>query len=416
MRKRRHLADWLDSFQKAFENTESPEKYVYWTGVATIGAALQRNVKFDEVTFRLYPNFYVILIGPPAVKKTTAINFGVDRLRKVEGINVGPSTVTWQYLVDKLKDIQTASPEEMARTGEATKESCPIVLPAGELGTLIDFDDRASIDFFTNAWDSPDVYDKGTRIMGDQLLNGPCPTIIAGTTPQWIKDNIKGATRGGGFISRCIMPYANKPRKTITYPSRHVKADHSEQLSFLEHDLACISTLKGNYTLSPEAIELGEKWHTKTTAENYDPKHVGDDKDNWANRRYSHVHKLAMIIAASKRDALTIEKGDLQESIDRIEEIHKDFNNVFALLDQRRETKGTREIEAYLAAKGTVLLTDVMVQMRQKFTKKEITDALEVLLAGRIIVKDTLAVTAPGGGIVSAIVLVHKGTGGTDNE
>ena len=409
MRSRRHLANWLDSFQKVFENTEAPEKYVYWVGVATVGAALQRQCVFNEVTFQLYPNHYIILVGPPAVKKTTAINYGVDRLRQVEGINVGPSTITWQYLVDKLKDIQTASPEEMQQTGQAVKDSCPIVLPAGELGTLIDFDDRAAIDFFVNAWDSPKVYDKGTRMMGDQLLNGPCPTLIAGTTPQWIKDNVHGATRGGGFISRCIMPYANKPRRTITYPSRHIKKNHDEQISFLEHDLACIATLKGDYKMTDDAVDYGDAWHTMTNAANYD-KDTSDDSDNWANRRYSHVHKLAMVIAASQRDELLITVEDLKAAIAKIDEVHGDFAKVFALLDERRETKGAREIEAFLKNNKRVLFTDLMVAMRQKFTRREITDALEVLLAGGIVLKENLPIML-NGGLTAAIVLTYKGEG-----
>jgi hypothetical protein len=197
--------------------------------VATIGGALQRNVVFDQVTFQLYANHYVILVGPPAVNKTTALNYGVDRLRKVDGLNVGPSSVTWQYLVDKLKDLQTASPEEIK------------------------------------------------------------------------------TTRGGGMISRCIMPYANRPRRTITYPKHHVKANHAQQLSYLEHDLACIATLKGEYQMTKEAEEFGESWHKQVNSDNYDKK-IQDDSDNWSNRRYSHVHKLAMVLAASKRDELTLRK------------------------------------------------------------------------------------------------------------
>lgn len=407
MRNRRHLTNWLDSFQKAFENTEPPENYVYWVGVATIGAALQRQVVFNEVTFQLYPNHYVILVGPPAVKKTTAINYGVNRLRKVEGVNVGPSTVTWQYLVDKLRELNTASPEEMQKTGQAIKDSCPIVLPAGELGTLIDFDDRSSIDFFVNAWDSPEVYDKGTRIMGDQLLNGPCPTIIAGTTPQWIKDNVKGSHRGGGFISRCIMPYANKPRRTITYPSRHVAANHSDQLSYLEHDLACISTLKGEYKLDDNAISFGEEWHKQTSLSNFD-KVIFDDSDNWANRRYAHVHKLAMVLAASKRDELIITVDDLKEAIVRIDALKDDFAKVFALFDERKETKPVRDIEQFLADRKKVLLTDVVVAMRQKYTRKEITDGIEILLAGKIVTRENVPISI-GGAITAAIVLTYNG-------
>lgn len=412
MRKKRHLDNWLKTFCETFQNTESPEKYVYWIGVGTVGAALQRNVVFDQITFQLYPNHYIILVGPPAVKKTTAIYFGIDRLRQIGCINVGPSSVTWQYLVDKLKEIQTATPEEMARTGAAIKDSCPMVLPAGELGTLIDFDDRASIDFFTNAWESPKVYDKGTRMMGDQVLNGPCLSIIAGTTPQWIKDHVHGATRGGGFISRCIMPYSDLSREIIAYPRKLVKVDHSEQLSRLEHDLLAITDLNGEYTLSPEAEQLGETWYKQVSIEQQRTS-TGADSDNWINRRYSHVHKLAMVLAACKRDKLIIEKEDMQEAIARIEDISKDFNKVFAMLDERKETRGIKEIESLIKTAGQLLLTDVYTKMRTKFTKREIAEGLDVLIAGRIIEKEHISVSVKGADgtpqVVVAIVLKYRG-------
>lgn len=408
MRNRRHLTDWLDSFQEAFANTEAPEKYVYWIGVGTIGTALQRNVVFDEVTFQLYPNHYIVLVGPPAVKKSTAINYGVKLLERVEGINIGPSSVTWQYLVDILVSIQTASPEEMQKTGVAVKDSCPILLPASEFGTLIDFEDRNAINFFTDCWDSPATFNKGTRLMGDQILNGPCPSIMAGTTPQWIKDNIKGATRGGGFISRCIMPYANRPRKTIAYPSQHVHADHSERLSLLAHDLACIATLRGNYRMEGEAMKMGKLWHEETSEANYS-KHITDDSDNWANRRYSHVHKLAMILAASRRDELIITVEDFQEAVKRVEQVHNDFNDVFALLDQRKETKGAREIESYLQDKPRVLHSVLVSDMRAKFTKREIEDALEVLKTSKLITKERVVTTTAAGGVGTGDVIHYHG-------
>lgn len=408
MRNRRHLADWLEAFQKTFDNTEAPDKYVYWIGVGTIGTALQRNVVFDEITFRLYPNHYIVLVGPPAVKKTTAINFGVDLLKLIPEINIGPSSVTWQYLVDILVQIQTASPEEMAKTGQVMKESAPILLPASEFGTLIDFEDRNAINFFTDCWDSPATFNKGTRMMGDQILNGPCPSIMAGTTPQWIKDNIKGATRGGGFISRCIMPYANRPRRTIAYPSQHVAVDHSENLSRLAHDLSCISTLRGNYRMTPEAMKIGTEWHRDTNEANYN-KGTVDDSDNWANRRYSHVHKLAMILAASRRDELLITKDDFEEAVRRVEEVHNDFNLVFALLDQRKETKGAREIENYLLGKEKVLYSVLVSDMRTKFTKREIADAVDVLIASKLVTKEPTVINAPGGGVAAADLLVYHG-------
>jgi hypothetical protein len=408
MRETRHSKDWLKVFQTVFGDTEVPNKYIFWVGVATVAGALQRNVCFNQGTFKLYANHYIILVGPPAIKKTTAINMGVNRLRNVEGINVGPSTVTWQSFVDMLVEIMTPSAEETATTGVTMRDSAPIVLPAGELGTLIDFDERSAIDFFTNAWDSPDIYVKGTRVMGLQEVYGPCPTIISGTTPQWLADNVRGSIKGGGFISRCIMPYENRPAQIITYPKKHIKKNHDEMLSHLEHDLAIMATLRGDYEMTPDAEEIGEIWHKKTSAQNYN-KQLMDDSDNWSNRRYSHVHKLAMVLAASKRNELIITKEDLQEAIERVEEVFQDFNRVFALTDQRKETKALREIESYIQDRTALTVTDLFLKMQMKFTKREIEDALNILIISRKVHKDTKSMQSPSGGLVPVVYLVWLG-------
>jgi hypothetical protein len=412
MRKARQLPNWLHSFEQVYQNTEPPEKYVFWVGVGVLGGALQRNAWFDEVTFRLFPNHYIVLVGPPAVKKTTAIYYGVDRLKKLEGsvdgINIGPSSVTWQNAVDLMEEIQTPSAEETARTGVALRDSCPIIFPAGELGTLIDFELRDAIDFFTNAWDSPDTFLKSTRIMGKQNINGPCPTIIAGTTPQWVKDNVKGSTRGGGFISRCIMPYASRPRRTIAYPSEHIKHDHDAMLSSLEHDLAIVSTLRGRFKMEKDARDYGREWHT-TTQEASFQKYIFDDSDNWANRRYAHVHKLAMVLSVAERDDLIITKHHMETAVHYVNKVHEDFNSVFALMDQRPETKPMREIVAFMQEKKHVSMTDLVNHFMRKYTKKEITDVLELLIMGGSAKKTIVNLTNAAGGIMPVMVLTWVG-------
>jgi len=412
MRKGRQLPNWLDSFERVFQNTEPPEKYVFWVGVGVIGGALQRNAWFDEVTFRLFPNHYIVLVGPPAVKKTTAIYYGVDRLKKlegsVEGINIGPSSVTWQNAVDLMEEIQTPSAEETARTGVALRDACPLIFPAGELGTLIDFEQRDAIDFFTNAWDSPDTFLKSTRIMGKQNINGPTPTIMAGTTPQWVKDNVRGSTRGGGFISRCIMPYANRPRRTIAYPSEHIKHDHDAILSSLEHDLAIMATLRGRFTMEKDARDFGRSWHEATADASF-KKYIFDDSDNWANRRFAHVHKLAMVLSASERDDLVITLRHMEQAVYHVDQVHKDFNSVFALMDQRPETKPMRDIAAFLQEKQNIAVTELINHFRMKYTKREITEVLDMLILGNNVRKQPVNVNGPGGGIVAVMVLSWVG-------
>lgn len=407
MRKKRHLSNWLKTFMTVYGNSEAPEKFVYWTGLATIGAALQRNVCFNQVKFRLYPHLYLILVGPPAVKKTTSIHYGVDRLRKVNGIHIGQSSVTWQFLVDEMLKIQTVSAEEMARTGQAVRDSCPIVLPAGELGTLIDFEERASIDFFVTAWDSPDTFEKGTRLMGVQSINGPCPSILAATTPQWIKDNVKGGHRGGGFISRCIMPYADRPSRIIAYPADHLEENHYDLVSYLEHDLALINAIRGEYTLTPEAKAYGTEWY-KAQSDDMTRKAVKADSDNWAHRKYVHIHKIIMSLTAAYTDDLVVTLDTMKEAIKRIDELHDDFNRVFALLDDRKETRCVQDIESFIQDSGSILEADLVNRFRVRYTRREITESISLLLTGKIITKEEKAVTQQGA-VGVATVLTYRG-------
>lgn len=405
-RNRRQLADWLKTFQEVYSHTEAPEKFVFWSGVAAVSTALERKVVFDMKKFQLYANHYIILTGPPALKKTTAVNFALNLLQRIETINVGPSSITWQYLVDVLTRLNGVTPEELITYGKPHKDSAPMLLPASELGNLIDFQDRASIDFFNTAWDSPNRVDKGTRVMGDQEVYGPCIGIIAGTTPQWIKDNVRETQRGGGFISRCIMPFANQLRQLIAYPDE-LHDNHAVDLEAkLEHDLRAIHELQGTYQLSPEARHLGRRWYEQIYK--LDLKTFGDDSDNWAQRQYSHVHKLAMVLAASRRDELIITDNDLIDAIERIKEIHKDFDKVFALMSERKETKAVKDLEAYFRENRQIELQALLTQWRTKYTKRELTEALDMLhMAG--LVEKASTPTMVNGGIVVKQMLVYTG-------
>lgn len=409
----RQQPNWLETFRSLLKNTEAPEKYVYWSGIATVAAALRREVCFPQrPVFTLYPNHYIILTGPPGLKKTTAVQFGVRMLEQVEGINIGPSAATWQNLVDELVKIQTPSAEETARTGIVSYPSAPLLLPAGELGTLISFEDRESIDFYTSAWESPDTFAKWTRLMGKQNINGPCLTMTSGTTPQWIADNVKGATRGGGFISRCIMPYAKADSQDIAYPDEYIVDNYQDVISSLIHDLGVMSQLKGDYALSPAARARGKEWYAGVKEE-MRSNAIGADSDNWIARKYVHVHKLAMVIAAAHSDVLVIEENDMQEAISRIEEVGKDFNEVFALTDQRKETKGAKDVEAYMRAKGQATHSVLLAEMRSKFTKREVNDALAMLQGAGVVEQrtETVVVKTPQGPqVLSGIVVYYRGS------
>ena len=79
MPNQRNLPDWIDGFMLLTENSEPPILFRKWTAIATVAAALQRKVSVDiGISLKFYPNFYIVLVGPSATGKGTAMKYAYD--------------------------------------------------------------------------------------------------------------------------------------------------------------------------------------------------------------------------------------------------------------------------------------------------------------------------------------------------
>ena len=54
---------WIDLLLEQTEESEAPERYFYWSGLAAISAIARKNVWLDRHYYTLYPNIYVALIS-----------------------------------------------------------------------------------------------------------------------------------------------------------------------------------------------------------------------------------------------------------------------------------------------------------------------------------------------------------------
>src|SRR5580693_7485003 len=69
------MSSWIIDYVKAIDPvSEAPLQYNLWAAISVVGAVLKRNVSIDYRTFTLYPNQYIVLVGPPGVGKGTSIH------------------------------------------------------------------------------------------------------------------------------------------------------------------------------------------------------------------------------------------------------------------------------------------------------------------------------------------------------
>jgi len=128
----RKLKDWLHGFirfcatwknckctPKGCKGLESPVQYHLWSGVACISASLQRNIRLTNPFFNIYPNMYIVIVGPPGHGKTAAANVGVSMLKKATNVYFASDRLTPEQLLEEMQ----ASTHLTERGGELFNQS-----------------------------------------------------------------------------------------------------------------------------------------------------------------------------------------------------------------------------------------------------------------------------------------------------
>jgi hypothetical protein len=347
----RHFPNWLKAYMSYTYASESPDDFHFWTGVSTIAGALRRRVWIPMNSFDWIPNFYIILVGPPGVAaKSTTIGVGMDLLREVPGIKFGSESGTWQKMAIKLQE-STEYVDYIDRYGmqQTAPMSC-LTIPVSELGTFLKMSDDAYSSALIALWDGARVFSHDTISGGNTEVKFPWLNVIAATTPAWLRANFPEHAIGGGLTSRIIFVYGEQKRKLVAYPDEVTPS--REYLNFraqLIEDLTQISELKGEYTMDPDAREWGREWYETHWSNR--PAHMASDRyGGYIARKQTHIHKLAIVIAAAQRNELVIEKADLETANALTTKIEADMIRVFESVGVVDEARYRHEILQFVAA------------------------------------------------------------------
>lgn len=347
----RKFKDWLTAYCDYASYSEAPRHLHFWCGVSAIAGALRRKVWIDQAYFKWYANFYVILVAPPGiVSKSTTAGIAMDLLRNVAGINFGPDVVTWQSLVTSF-----AACSESFIIGETFYPMCAMTIESSEFGNLLNPHDREMVDLMVALWDGKQgTFIKETKMSGRDVIENPWINLLACTTPSWIAGNFPEYMIGGGFTSRCIFVYAEEKAKLVAYPHLHVPKDMESTKKDLIADLEHISVaFSGEYKLTPQAITWGEKWY----ADHYSNKPDNLDEDRFGGylaRKQTHIHKLAMILAASSRDEQIITDGDLITANDMVTTLEPEMAKVFDKIGRTDVSVQAERFITYIKKRGRI--------------------------------------------------------------
>jgi hypothetical protein len=352
----RETDDWINAFMENTKWGEAPPHFYFWVAVATIAATLRRRVWLDMGTFLWYPNLYTLFVAPPGiVQKSSTTDLGVRLIKRIPGIFQGPTTLTWQALYDAFIEVGT----EFEIPGEnRTCTEQALYIHSSEFGTTLNMQDTDMIDQLVHCWDGYELK-KRTRGDGEQIIPTPSLNIMACTTPSWIAQNVPEYIIGGGLTSRMLMVYGETKARYVAYPKRHMPADYPQRQERLVRDLERISKLAGNFTLTDDAYEWGEMWYEnfhKVEAPKLDKALVG----GYIARKQTLVHKVAMVLAVSRGDALILTRTLLEEAAAHLTSLEEFMPKVYSRVGLTIDGKAGQDVIEFLARYGGTVKFEIL--------------------------------------------------------
>lgn len=270
--------------------SEAPALYHRWVCASVLGALKGRNVWIPFGHSVIYPNQYIMLMGPPSSKKGTAMGIGRTLLKGTGYTRFSADRTSKEAFIKNMRQFEADSPESIEEL-EALVFDAPAecYLYAGE---FVDFIGQGDVGFMmtlTNLWDNPPHYVHPKLTGKDVRIEKPTLNLLGGSTPTTFAMSFPAEALGSGALSRYILVHSDGSGNKIAWPA---PADPLATALMVEH-LRQIKEMKGEMRFTKEAWDFAAILYYKKVA-------VDDSRfAHYMERRQQHLLKLSMLLACA---------------------------------------------------------------------------------------------------------------------
>lgn len=292
----------FDDYFAYVDKTEPPLVFHRWSLLTTLGAYLGRQYFMPFGDFTIQPNMYVMLIGDPGTRKSTAIKlskkiasaagydkFSAERTSKekflldLEGIEDDSGKV-----IDQNKVMQNLFGEDSSG-GEPSE----VFVVADEFNEFVGSGNLEFLSLLGSLWDWDDPmqsFKQRLKTTRSVSIYQPTISILAGNTHAGFAEAFPPQSLGQGFLSRLILVFGESSGKKIAFPQRpseQVKQQLVDTFALIKERVI------GEATLTKQAHGMLETiYHSWVGLEDARFKH-------YSTRRQTHLLKLCMLTAAA---------------------------------------------------------------------------------------------------------------------
>lgn len=301
------MSSWLEELLDGTADVETPKKFIFWSGLATISAVVKNNVWIrryphstdtEREAYKLFPNLYVLLIAPSGHRKGYAVAIAKELAELAGDVRVISGRNSIQGIIQDLGNARTSP-----KGGPPRVDSTAFIV-SGEWSTSLVRDPDA-LTILTDLYDGQynKVWKNTLKHSGVEKLVGVNITMLGGLNETHFHDMITDKEMEGGFIARCMLIQSKqRERKNLGLRPTNRVLDLPKLAGYLKE----LKKLKGPFKVENDAIEYMEEWYNNE----WEPEHSGD-KTGLAMRVHDHILKVAELLSLSRRPELVVEKQDL---------------------------------------------------------------------------------------------------------
>lgn len=342
-----------------------------------VAGALQRKTWLQMGFEKIFPNMYVVLVGPSGrARKGVALGIGKDILTQVTGVAMTSENATREALIRAMK---TGTQSAMAPDGKIFFH-CSITCFSEELSVFLGQNNIAFLASLTDWYDSKDSWTYETKGSGKDHLQGLCFNLLGATAPDWLQSMLPQEAIGGGFTSRVIFVVEEQKSKTV--PEHILSKDEVRLREALISDLVKINNLTGPFEFTPAGKTAYTDWyklHDKNVSEGRFA--VEDERfAGYSERRATHIRKLMMVMSASRGDSRKLESEDFVRADKILKSTELKMARTFGGVGQARYADVTEKIIQYVKRVRVASRADVMRKFHRDCdaaTMKIVQDVME---------------------------------------
>lgn len=332
---KRQLSNWIESYMEYTQDGFVPEQFHYWSGLQLIAAMTERKTFLPWNSYlSFYPNIYTLLVAPPGVGKSSAINVSMHLLREVKKrggkIHLISNKITEAQFVDEMS-IQGVYEAKKPDGGIVRVFHCSGFFVASEASNTLKNAHGDLTDMLTDFYDCPPLFKKATKTSGDALLTNVCMNVTAGCTFNYLNELLTSEGIDGGFASRFIYVICEeRPSRIMSWQNEKTrKADTRKLEQSLIQDLLEINKVVGAFTADKEYIALWEEWANEN--ERILSEEQNEQLEALNTRKDMAVKKVSMLLSLSESSELVLRGKHFKEAHKLVDQT---FGSISRMLDK----------------------------------------------------------------------------------